>query len=68
MRIKALVLAAALAAPALAALVPATALAQGKYVHANNSNYDTLDPHAVFDVGRAATRINMYDGLYRWVD
>jgi ABC-type dipeptide transport system, periplasmic component len=44
------------------------AWAQGKYVHANNSGYDNLDPHAIFDVGRAASRINFYDGLYRWVD
>jgi peptide/nickel transport system substrate-binding protein len=56
------VLAAALAS------VSGLALAQGKYVHANNSPYDNLDPHAVYDVGRAASRINMYDGLYRWVD
>ena len=42
--------------------------AQGKYVHANNSGYDNLDPHVVFDVGRAASRINFYDGLLRWVD
>ena len=59
----------------MAALVAATALglsaaahAQGKFVFANNSGYDNLDPHAVFDVGRAASRINFYDGLYRWVD
>jgi ABC-type transport system substrate-binding protein len=49
-------------------MAPALAMAQGRYVHANNSPYDNLDPHAVFDVGRAASRINMYDGLYRWVD
>jgi peptide/nickel transport system substrate-binding protein len=59
----------------MAALVAATALglsaaahAQGKFVFANNSGYDNLDPHAIFDVGRAASRINFYDGLYRWVD
>jgi ABC-type transport system substrate-binding protein len=46
----------------------ATASAQGKFVFANNSGYDNLDPHAIFDVGRAASRINFYDGLYRWVD
>ena len=55
-------------AAALLAALPGAAWAQGKYIHANNSNYDTLDPHAVFDVGRAAVRINFYDGLYRWVD
>ncbi|MBL8700822.1 MAG: ABC transporter substrate-binding protein [Alphaproteobacteria bacterium] len=47
---------------------PRPAEAQNRYVHANNSPYDTLDPHAVNDVGRAASRINLYDGLYRWVD
>ena len=35
---------------------------------ANESPYDTLDPHAAFDVGRVAVRLNLYDGLYRWVD
>ena len=47
---------------------PDQAMAQGKYIHANNSAYDTLDPHTVFDVARVATRLNFYDGLYRWVD
>lgn len=42
--------------------------ANQRYIHANNAAYDNLDPHAVFDVGRAASRINLYDGLYRWVD
>ena len=59
-----------LAAIAAAAsfVVAGGAWAQGKYVHANNSGYDNLDPHAIFDVGRAASRINFYDGLLRWVD
>ena len=58
-----------LAAVAAATTVAASgAWAQGKYVHANNSGYDNLDPHVVFDVGRAASRINFYDGLLRWVD
>jgi len=39
-----------------------------RFVTANNSAYDTLDPHAVFDIGRIATRLNMYDCLVRWVD
>ena len=45
-------------------------LAQGprRIVTAINSPYDTLDPHAVFDIGRIATRLNMYDCLVRWVD
>ena len=61
---------AVLAAIAAAAsfVMAGSAWAQGKYVHANNSGYDNLDPHAIFDVGRAASRINFYDGLYRWVD
>lgn len=61
---------AALAAIAAAAtfISAGGAWAQGKYVHANNSGYDNLDPHVVFDVGRAASRINFYDGLLRWVD
>lgn len=53
---------------ALALALPAAGLAQNRYVHANNSAYDTLDPHTVFDVARVATRLNFYDGLYRWVD
>src|ERR1700737_3857516 len=42
--------------------------ASGKhFITANNSPYDTLDPHVVFDIGRIATRLNMYDCLVRWV-
>src|SRR5437762_5933381 len=47
-------------------LAPATA--QTRFVFANESPYDTLDPHAAFDVGRVAVRLNLYDGLYRWLD
>ncbi len=61
-----------LAAAAVVALgfasLDAPAEAGGKFVFANSSAYDTLDPHAVFDVGRVASRINMYDGLMRWQD
>ncbi|MBI3991860.1 MAG: ABC transporter substrate-binding protein [Candidatus Lambdaproteobacteria bacterium] len=39
-----------------------------KFVFANTSNYDTMDPHQAFDVGRVAVRLNLYDGLYRWHD
>ena len=52
-------------------LVAATALpalAQTRFVFANESPYDTMDPHAAFDVGRVAVRLNLYDGLYRWLD
>ena len=47
----------------------AASAASGKhFITANNSPYDTLDPHVVFDIGRIATRLNMYDCLVRWVD
>jgi peptide/nickel transport system substrate-binding protein len=46
----------------------ALAAAGKNFVTANNSAYDTLDPHVVFDIGRIATRLNMYDCLVRWVD
>lgn len=60
-------LAACLAFGAAMAL-PQAAQADGKFVFANSSPYDTLDPHAVYDVGRVASRLNLYDGLMRWVD
>jgi peptide/nickel transport system substrate-binding protein len=47
---------------------PDMAEAKSKFVFANSSAYDTLDPHAVFDVGRVASRLNLYDGLMRWED
>src|SRR5712692_6901900 len=46
----------------------APARAETRFVFANESPYDTMDPHAVFDVGRVAVRLNLYDGLYRWLD
>ena len=62
-----------LALGALALLVVMTtvatpAVAETRFVFANESPYDTLDPHAAFDVGRVAVRLNLYDGLYRWLD
>ncbi|MGO7180664.1 ABC transporter substrate-binding protein [Rhizobium brockwellii] len=39
-----------------------------RFVFANNSPYDSLDPHTVYDAGRAGPRLNLYDGLYRYVD
>src|SRR5262245_55667350 len=45
-----------------------SASAETRFVFANESNYDTMDPHAAFDVGRVAVRLNLYDGLYRWLD
>jgi len=60
----------ALGGSALASGSPAHARAEAskRFVTANNSAYDTLDPHVVFDIGRIATRLNMYDCLVRWVD
>ena len=42
--------------------------ARTRFVTANNNPYDILDPHQVFDIGRIAIRLNMYDALTRWVD
>ena len=60
----------ALAVFAGSGLMPVSTLAQGvrTFVFANPSEYDTLDPHTVFDNSRVATRLNFYDGLYRWLD
>lgn len=51
-----------------AATLPGEAEAKNTFIFANSSAYDTMDPHAVFDVGRVAYRINLYDGLMRWED
>lgn len=63
---------AGLAGLALGAAIAATPItgaeAKNSFVFANSSAYDTMDPHAVFDVGRVAYRINLYDGLMRWQD
>lgn len=37
-----------------------------KFIWGHGTPYDNLDPHLVFDMSRIATRINMYDSLYRW--
>ncbi|WP_137127294.1 ABC transporter substrate-binding protein [Roseomonas sp. HF4] len=62
---------AAVAAGALSSLgLPGEARAQrggGRIVFANGSAFDTMDPHATFDVGRVAYRLNLYDGLMRWL-
>src|SRR5687767_4569258 len=55
-------------AVAVVACSAAPAVAQTRFVFANESPYDTMDPHAAFDVGRVAVRLNLYDGLYRWLD
>src|ERR687887_165761 len=62
--------------PAMAAMLLMAALvgplapaqAETRFVFANESPYDTMDPHAAFDVGRVAVRLNLYDSLYRWLD
>src|SRR5215475_4433016 len=54
---------------AIAAGLDATtfaAAAKTRFVFANESDYDTADPHVAFDVGRVAIRLNIYDGLMRW--
>jgi ABC-type transport system substrate-binding protein len=53
---------------ALAVAPHGAAEAKTKFVFANSSPYDNIDPHVVFDVGRVATRLNLYDGLLRWHD
>ena len=58
---------AALAAAAgLGIGLPVAQAAASRFVFANESDYDTIDPHAAFDVGRVAVRLNIYDGLMRW--
>ena len=56
---------AATVAAAMVEVLPARA-AGTRFVFANESDYDTVDPHAAFDVGRVAVRLNLYDGLMRW--
>ena len=57
-----------LALAASAAFAPAARAEAGKrFITANNSGYDTLDPHTVFDIGRIGSRLNLYDCLVRWV-
>jgi ABC-type transport system substrate-binding protein len=53
------------AAAGMSLTLPAKA-ATSRFVFANESDYDTVDPHAAFDVGRVAVRLNIYDGLTRW--
>src|SRR5215831_17416236 len=56
---------AAAVAAGLVEVLPARA-AGTRFVFANESDYDTVDPHAAFDVGRVAVRLNINDGLMRW--
>lgn len=56
------------AALALTGLPRPAQAARTRFVTANNNPYDILDPHLVFDIGRLAIRLNMYDALVHWVD
>jgi peptide/nickel transport system substrate-binding protein len=38
------------------------------FVFVQGTEYDNLDPHAIFDQSRVGSRLNLYDGLYRWED
>ena len=58
--------AAALTVGTVGSATLANAQAKTRFVFANESDYDTADPHAAFDVGRVAIRLNIYDGLMRW--
>src|SRR5437879_11079021 len=49
-----------------AGIDPLRAAGKTRFVFANESDYDTVDTHAAFDVGRVAVRLNIYDGLMRW--
>lgn len=45
-----------------------SAASSSRFVFGNAANYDTLDPHVTMDHERIAPRINLYDGLLRWLD
>ncbi len=53
---------------AFTALPTDKAQAKDTFIFANSSAYNTMDPQALFDVGRVAYRLNLYDGLMRWLD
>jgi len=38
------------------------------FVFVQGTEYDNLDPHAIFDQSRVGSRLNLYDSLYRWED
>ena len=58
-----------LAVVAMATVEPARgSTASPRFVFATSSTYDTIDPHMVLDQPRIAARLNLYDGLLRWVD
>ena len=62
-------LSSALAVIAIASVQPTWgSTASPRFVFATSSTYDTIDPHMVVDQPRIAARLNLYDGLLRWVD
>lgn len=60
-----LAICALLAAGSAPALATETA---SRLVIATSSPIDTLDPHLVLDTRRADIRLQLYDGLFRWLD
>lgn len=58
---KALTLSVALTAMSLVG-IPTDGMAKSKFVFANSSPYDTLDPHVIYDVGRVASRLTCMMG------
>ena len=64
---KALTLSVALTALS-ATVMPSRKLRKKQVCFCQFLSYDTLDPHVIYDVGRVASRLNMYDGLMRWLD
>ncbi|MBI2528846.1 MAG: ABC transporter substrate-binding protein [Candidatus Rokubacteria bacterium] len=63
-----LALAAGMAALVFGVALPTSVEAKNRFVFANESDFDTMDPHAAFDNVRVAVRLNLYDGLMRWQD
>ncbi len=41
---------------------------RGRGSHGQQQSFHILDPHQVFDIGRLAIRLNLYDALTHWVD
>jgi peptide/nickel transport system substrate-binding protein len=49
--------------------LPAAATdAVSRLIIASSSPIDTLDPHVVLDTRRSDIRLQLYDGLFRWLD
>lgn len=58
----------AVAVAIVAVAAPMAAEPAGPVVVATDTPFDSLDPHLMFDTGRAAVRFSLYDGLFRWQD